>query len=115
MRFQNLIPALLLMASGAVFAQASAPVNPAATPKLDQRQANQQQRIDQGVASGQLNQREATRLQARENKLAADEAAAKADGKVTRKERARLNHEAHRDSRAIYKQKHDRQKAKHTP
>jgi hypothetical protein len=52
---------------------------------------------------------------ARENKLAADEAAAKADGKVTRKERARLNHEAHRDSRAIYKQKHDRQKAKPTP
>jgi uncharacterized membrane protein YebE (DUF533 family) len=111
MTFKALISVLALVASGAVFAQASAP----ATPVLDQKQANQQQRIDQGVASGQLNKREARRLKARENKLAAHEAAAKADGVVTKKERARLNAEANKDSKAIYKQKHDRQKAKVAP
>jgi hypothetical protein len=112
MKIHRLISALILATSGAVFAQASAPANPAATPVLDAKQANQQQRIDQGVTSGQLNKREAARLQARENKLAAHETGAKADGVVTRKERVRLNKEANRDSKAILKQKHDRQKAK---
>jgi hypothetical protein len=32
-----------------------------ATPNLDKREVNQQQRIDQGVASGQLNARETNR------------------------------------------------------
>ena len=34
-----------------------------ATPKVDERQANQQKRIDQGVASGQLTGKEAARLE----------------------------------------------------
>lgn len=111
MKLKGLISALALVASGVVFAQASAPV----TPVLDQKQANQQQRIDQGVASGQLNKREAKRLEAKQDKLAAHEAAAKSDGVVTKKERVRLNAEANKDSKAIYKQKHDRQKAKVAP
>lgn len=78
-----------------------------ATPNLDKRQANQQQRLDQGVASGQLNAKEISRLETREAKLAADEAAAKADGKVTRTERLKLQSEAHRNSRATHRQKHD--------
>lgn len=82
-----------------------------ATPNLDKREANQQQRIDQGVASGQLNAKETNRLQKREAKLAADEAAAKADGTVTRAERRKLQREATRDSNAIRKQKHDAQTA----
>lgn len=115
MKIQALITALMLAASGAAFAQATpaAPAvkDPAATPGLDKRQAEQQKRIDQGVASGQLNKREATRLQAREAKLEADKQAAKADGKVTKEERKKLHREANRDSKAIYKQKHDRQHA----
>ena len=82
-----------------------------ATPNLDKREANQQQRIDQGVATGQLNAKEANRLDKREDKLAANEAAAKADGKVTRAERLKLQREAHRDSSAIRRQKHDGQTA----
>lgn len=112
MKVQSLMTALVLAASSAVFAQASAPSNPAVTPVLDKKQANQQQRIDQGVASGKLTKREAARLQARENRLSAHETAAKADGVVTKKERVRLNQEADKDSQAILRQKHDRQKAK---
>lgn len=71
------------------------------TPRLDQREANQEQRIEKGVASGALTTREANTLEKREDRLEANEAAAKADGKVTRAERARLQAEANRNSQAI--------------
>jgi hypothetical protein len=83
-----------------------------ATPGIDKRQANQEKRIDQGVKSGELNKREAARLEKREGKLQADKEKAAADGKVTKKERRQLNREANRDSKAIYRQKHDAQKQK---
>lgn len=108
MKIQTLIAAIALTAGGVAFAQA--PAAPA-TPNLDKREANQQARIDQGVASGQLTAKETNRLDKREAKLAADEAAAKADGKVTRAERRKLQREANRDSAAIHKQKHDKQTA----
>lgn len=79
------------------------------TNTLDQRQARQQQHINQGTASGQLTAKEASRLQQREAKLANDEAAAKADGVVTRAERRKLHREANHNSHAIRRQKHDRQ------
>lgn len=114
MKIQTLIAALILAAGGTAFAQTTpspAPTvkDPTATPGLDKRQAEQQKRIDQGVASGQLNDKEAARLRARETKLEADKQAAKADGKVTAPERKKLHREAHRDSKAIHRQKHDRQ------
>jgi Skp family chaperone for outer membrane proteins len=105
MNMKTLIAVLALSVGGMAMAQTAAP----ATPKLDKREANQQARIDQGVASGQLNAKETNRLDKREAKLNADEAAAKADGKVTRAERRKLEREANRDSKAIHKQKHDKQ------
>ena len=123
MKIQTLMTALVLAASGAAFAQPTPPAaplapvmtqvakDPAATPGLDKRQANQQKRIEQGVASGQLNAKETLRLEKRETKLEADKQAAKADGKVTPQERKQLQHEANRDSKAIHREKHDRQHA----
>lgn len=80
-----------------------------ATPVFDQRQANQERRIDQGVASGQLTQREAARLDAGQNHLQRVEDRVKSDGTVTRQERARLQQAENVQSRRIYRQKHDRQ------
>jgi len=79
------------------------------TPRVDQREAKQQQRIEQGVASGQLTGREAARLEKGQAKIEAKEAAAKADGVVTAKERAQLNKAQNKQSRKIYRQKHDKQ------
>lgn len=87
--------------SGAALAQS--------TPRVDRRENRQQKRIEQGERSGRLTNKEAGHLEAHEAKLNADEAAAKADGKVTRKERVKLNREANRNSKRIYKQKHDAQ------
>lgn len=79
------------------------------TPRVDQRQANQEQRIDQGVASGSLTQREANRLERGQQHVDNMENRAKADGVVTRGERARLHQAQDVQSARIYSQKHDRQ------
>ena len=113
MKIQTLIAAVAITLGGSAFAQAPAatPKDPLATPRIDQRQVNQQKRIDQGVASGQLTAKETNQLDKREAKIAADEAKAKSDGKVTKAERRHLRREENRASKAIYKQKHDRQTA----
>lgn len=77
------------------------------TPTIDQRQANQNARIANGAATGQLSKREAARLNAGQAKVAGMEAAAKADGKVTRAERKAIKHEQNKQSRRIARQKHD--------
>ena len=82
------------------------------TPTVDQRQANQEARIQQGVASGELNAKETAKLEAGQAKVQAKEDKAKADGKVTPKERAKLAKAQDKQSKKIYKQKHDAQVAK---
>ena len=82
------------------------------TPRIDQRQQNQQQRIDQGVSSGQLNQKEAARLEKGQARVQKMENKATSDGKVTAKERRRIESAQDRQSRRIYRQKHDKQTAK---
>lgn len=98
----------LAVASLGAFAQATAPV----TPRVDAREANQQARIDAGVASGQLNARETNRLDKQQARIAGAEANAKADGVVTHRERKHLAHMENRASRNIRAQKHDAQVAK---
>jgi uncharacterized membrane protein YebE (DUF533 family) len=80
-----------------------------ATPNLDKREHRQMQRIHQGVQSGELTRPETRRLTEGEARLRYNEAKAKADGDVTPAERARLQAEADRMSKRIYRQKHDAQ------
>jgi hypothetical protein len=80
-----------------------------ATPRLDRREATQAGRIYNGVANGELTRRETRRLSAGQVHLRRAEARAKADGTVTARERAHLQHEANQQSRRIYRQKHDAQ------
>jgi len=96
----------LLLVTGAAYAQAE-------TPGIDQRQANQEQRIDQGIASGQLNQRETNRLEREQTRINRMEDRAKADGVVTQRERKKINRAQNRASRDIYHQKHDAQTKRH--
>ncbi|MEP7068503.1 MAG: hypothetical protein ABI789_04645 [Usitatibacter sp.] len=82
------------------------------TPTFDQRQANQEARIQQGVASGQLTPRETAKLERGQAKIQAMENKAKADGKVTAKERAKLAKAQNKQSRKINREKHDKQTVK---
>ena len=99
----------LLAAAGIAF-PASAQVQ--STPRVDQRQANQERRIEQGVKSGSLNEKEAARLEKGQAHVQKMENKAVADGKVTKKERERLEHAQNNQSRKIYREKHDKQTAK---
>lgn len=80
-----------------------------ATPRVDQRQANQEARIAQGAQSGALTPREQRRLHREQKVVAKAETAAKADGTVTRTERRQLHHLQNHASRDIARQKHDAQ------
>lgn len=82
------------------------------TPRVDQRQENQQRRIDQGAQSGQLTPKEAARLDKGQDRVQKMEDKAVADGKVTKKERRRLEQAQDNQSRRIAKQRHDKQRAK---
>lgn len=116
MKIHTLIAALAFTVGGAAFAQAPAATvaskDPTATPKIDQRQVEQEKRIQQGVTSGALTPKEAAGLEKREAKIQADKVAAKADSKVTKAERRKLSREQNLASVAIKHQKHDRQTTK---
>jgi len=76
---------------------------------VEQRQANQAQRIEQGTQSGTLTPREAARLERGQTHVQNVDTRVQADGVVTRQEQARLQHAEGVESRRIYQQKRDRQ------
>jgi hypothetical protein len=100
------VSGMTLLMAGIVYAQTETPV-------IDQRQMNQEQRIDQGIASGQLNRREAARLDRQQDRIDRMEDRAMSDGVMTKKERARIGAAQNRASRHIGREKHDRQGARH--
>ena len=101
----------LALASLGAFAQAAAP----STPRVDARQTHQEKRIDKGVASGQLNEKEAARLEKQQGHVEKVEEKAKADGTVTKAERRHMTRAQNHASANIHQQKHDAQKAASAP
>ncbi len=99
---KSLIAAISLLALVSVNAQAQT-----ATPNVSKRQVHQQKRIAEGVRSGELTAREVVTLERQEAQIQADKRAAKADGVVTKAERAKLQAEENRTSRHIYNKKHN--------
>lgn len=75
---------------------------------IDRRELDQERRIHQGVRSGQLTPGEFRRLKNEQARLRAAEARMRADGRLDRGERARLNRMLNRSSRDIYAFKHNR-------
>lgn len=75
---------------------------------INKSQANQNRRIRQGVKSGELTKKEATRLRNQQDKFAAREAKLR-EGGLTRKERVKLDKHQDKMSQNIYKQKNDKQ------
>ena len=82
------------------------------TPRIDKRQAEQANRIQQGVQSGAINQKEAARLEKGQARVQKMEDKAVADGVVTKRESTRLEKAQNVESRHIAKLAHDKQRAK---
>jgi len=74
-----------------------------------QRNINQQQRIEQGVKSGQLTNREVGNLERGQGRVDRAEARAGANGRVGAGEQQRIQKDENRQSKRIYRQKHDAQ------
>ena len=113
MKTINTTFAALLLGAFALPAFAQNPAQtpaPAAPYNIDQRQANQQRRIDEGVRSGELTQRETARLKKGQTHIQKMEDKARADGVVTNKEHVKIAHAQDKQSRLIEREKHDRQR-----
>lgn len=78
-----------------------------ANAQIKHRAQNQHQRIRQGVKSGELTKREAQDLREDHKDLHQDVKLAKSDGKVTAGERKIIKKEERKDSREIYRKKHN--------
>jgi hypothetical protein len=102
-----LIPALLAATLAATFAATMAHAAGTNTPVLDQRQENQERRIEQGVESGALNANEAARLEGPQTLVQRAEDRAKADGVVTGKDRAARPHRQDHTNRTIARKNHN--------
>jgi hypothetical protein len=80
--------------------------------RIDQRQAQQEQRIRQGERAGQLTVRESRQLIREQRDIARAERLAKADGRLTLQERQYIERLQDVADRHIAQQKHDRQAAR---
>lgn len=74
---------------------------------VDTRQANQQQRYDNGVANGSLNVREQARLNKRLQLTEKKQIKANADGQLTRRELVSTHKTLSKNSHRLHGQKHD--------
>jgi hypothetical protein len=76
--------------------------------QIRHRAQNQHHRIKQGVKSRELTRQEARNLRQDQKDLHRDIKLAKSDGKITRKERKIIQREENKDSREIYRKKHNK-------
>ena len=97
--------AVILATVAAAFLTAFLP----ADQKIAARKENQQDRIAQGVKSGQLTAGETARLETKESLVNKETRADRAanGGKLTRGEKALVNRRQNKMSKAIYKDKHN--------
>lgn len=74
-----------------------------------ERNVDQQQRIEQGLQSGQLSSGEARKLEQGEARIDRTEQHDLANGSLSASEKAQIQREQNHESKAIYSQKHDAQ------
>ncbi len=98
MKLTLVATALLALTTTGAFAQS-----------INQRKVDQQDRIAEGVRSGQLTARETTNLESREASINREEYRMRRadDGRLTGRDRAALTCRQNRVSRAIYRDKHN--------
>ena len=105
------LAATLILSPTAIFAQAPAPNTP--PPTINQRKENQQDRIAQGIKSGQLTAGETSRLEHQEAGINKEERGMRAqdNGHLTKQDRKTIKQQQNQESRRIYRDKHNGKKA----
>ena len=111
----NLVPAMVFLFSTVALAQTptstpgTTPSTPAADPSIAQRKENQQDRIAQGIKSGQLTAGETSNLETKEAAINGETHADRAanGGKLTQAEKQQVNQQQNQLSKQIYNDKHN--------
>lgn len=109
------LAASLVFAPVALLAQTTTPPTtpPSTTPTkpatIGQRKVDQQQRIAQGVKSGQLTAGETSHLEHQEAGINKEERGMRAqdNGKLTAGDKKLINHQQNQESKRIYRDKHN--------
>ena len=97
---------VIALAVGALFA---VPALAQSTASEVQRNVNQQERIEQGLQSGQLSTKEAAKLEKGEAHIEKMEQRAEANGKLSDAEKQRIEQAQNKESQEIYRDKHNAQ------
>ena len=102
----------LALAPVAIFAQTTTPTPGNHDYDINQRKENQQDRIAQGVKSGQLTPGETSRLEHQEAGINKEERGMRAqdNGHLTKTDRKTLHQQQNQESRRIYRDKHNGKK-----
>lgn len=100
----------LAFASAGAMAQSTSPESIPGHPRVsevNQRLENQQDRVQAGVADGQINAKQATRDEKHDSNIAARESRDEAEhgGHLTKQEQKNLNKSLNKDSKHIHKQR----------
>jgi hypothetical protein len=119
----SVLPVVMLMVGGVAMAQSSSPSTsapaptpapaqataPKADPTIAERKEKQQDRIANGVKSGQLTAGETAKLETKEAAINGETKADRAanGGKLTAAEKAQINKQQNGLSKQIYKDKHN--------
>ena len=101
----------LILSPAAIFAQA--PSTTTAPPTINQRKDNQQDRIAQGIKSGQLTAGETSHLEHQEAGINKEEQGMRVqdNGHLTKQDRKTIKQQQNQESKRIYRDKHNGKKA----
>jgi hypothetical protein len=109
------VSAMVLLMGTVAMAQAQTPSTTTPDPTVGQRKENQQDRIANGVQSGQLTAGETSTLESKEAAINGETRADRAanGGKLTTAEKAQINGQQNKLSNQIYQDKHNANTAKY--
>ena len=109
------LAATFILSPVAILAQATTPTTQATAPTsatINQRKENQQDRIAQGVKSGQLTPGETAKLEHQEAGINKEEKGMRAqdNGHLTKADKSLVNKQQNQESKRIYRDKHNAKK-----
>ncbi len=104
-----ILMATLTLMPAALFAQNNIPTPGRRDYNINQRKFDQQRRIANGIRSGQLTARETSHLERQEAGINREERGMRAqdNGHLTRQDRRTIHRQQNRESRRIYRDKHN--------
>ena len=107
--FNVALSATLFLAPAVIFAQAPQYTAPVTSKTIQERKTDQQDRIAQGVKSGQLTAGETSHLEHQEAGINKEERGMRAqdNGHLTKSDRKTIHKQQNQESRRIYRDKHN--------